>query len=162
MHGTASALAFKSSKEDAAFTYVTWTSYFSSVMDVSKALVALGVHPGETISILGFNHQHWYYACFGSIFAGAVVAGIYLTNTAAAVTYQIEHSKSKVVFVDSLAQLEKAQRAKEVCSHLEFIVMWPNTLEKESVPHGISGVLSWDEFIAAEGASIERLAAGGG
>lgn len=147
LHGQHHALAFKTSKADTKFTYVTWAEYFNTVMEVSKALVAIGVHPGDTVNILGFNHQNWYYACFGSIFAGAVAAGVYLTNSAEAVTHQVRHSKSKILFVDSLAQLAKAQVAKEACPHLEYIVMWPDNLGGEAVPAGVSGVLSWDDFV---------------
>jgi long-chain-fatty-acid--CoA ligase ACSBG len=138
LHGQHPALAYKNSKADADFTQVSWSEYFTSAMGVAKALIAVGVHPGDTVNILAFNHQNWYYTCFGSIFAGAVVAGMYLTNTADAVQYQLAHSKTKVLFVDSAAQLDKALQVKARCPALEYIVMWPNNLD---------GAVAWRSFL---------------
>src|SRR4051812_45243859 len=53
------------------WTPVTWREYRDQVRRTAKALIALGVAPGEHTTILGFNCPEWFFADLGSIAAGA-------------------------------------------------------------------------------------------
>ena len=69
-------------KRDGAWETTTWRDYREQVRLAARALVALGVAPGEHVVILGYNCPEWFVADIGAIAAGAIPAGIYTTSSA--------------------------------------------------------------------------------
>lgn len=64
------------------------------------------------------------------------------------VKYVAAHSKAKIIFVDSLAQLDKVQSVRDELPALKLVVMWPDNLTADAVPSGLEGVMSYKDFIA--------------
>ena len=54
--GTAGAYAVRSGKQ---WTTTSWAEYASQIRDAAKGLIALGVEPGMSVSILGTNQPEW-------------------------------------------------------------------------------------------------------
>jgi len=71
-----------------------------------------------------------------------VVTGVYTTNTAEAVLYQLKHSQANIAVVDGRAQLEKVLAVKHKLPDLRAIVQWGDEEVEEE------GVLSWADFQA--------------
>ena len=55
---------------------VSWATYAQEVKDAAKALMALGVDPGDKVTILGFNRPEWVIMDVAAMTVGAVPAGI--------------------------------------------------------------------------------------
>src|SRR5258707_1272196 len=104
-----------------------------------RALVALGVKPGDAVSIMGPNRPERVMADLGAIAAGAVPAPIYPTLTAEQAGYIAEHSEAVVAVVQDAAMLAKL-RARRPAKLRWFVLL-------EGAPDA-ADVLSWDQFLA--------------
>ena len=85
----------------------TWSEYWDAVRGLGKALIALGVQPGDGVALIGNNRRDWVISQMGISAAGAVPAPIYVTNTVEQVAYIVRHCRAKVAICDSQAQLDK-------------------------------------------------------
>jgi len=151
------ALMFKTSKEAEAWTPITWTQYNNNINDVGKAMIALGLEASDTVNILAFNSPEWYAAAIGAIVIGGISAGIYGTNNADGCRYVAEHSKAKIIFVDTKAHLDTILSIRDQLPNLLKIVMWSDNLTHDECPSDVDGVQSWADFIAS-GKSVEDSA----
>src|SRR5690349_16007985 len=82
----------------------TWTQAAQTVRRTAKALVAMGVKPGESVCVVGPNTAEWVQADLGAIAAGAVPTPIYPTLTAEQTQYIARHCEAKVAIVSDSAQ----------------------------------------------------------
>ena len=92
----------------------TYEQYFQQVNSSARALIELGLEPNRTVAVLGNNSPEWFSCAVGAVFAGGIVTGVYTTNTADAVLYQLKHSRANIAVVDSDHQLEKLMSVKEI------------------------------------------------
>lgn len=141
----------------------TWRDYERDVRRGARALIALGVQPGQGVSIIGVNSTEWLVADVAAIFAGAMPAGIYTTNSPAQVRYITDHCEAKVAFADTPEQVAKFVAEKHALPRLDVVVQMVGKPEP-GAGGGTLEVLGWDEFLAkgdvVDGAALEqRLAA---
>lgn len=118
----------------------TFDQYHRQVRQVARAIVALGTRPGQGVAIIGYNCPEWFFADVGAIYAGAVPAGIYTTNTPEQCEYIAAHCEAAVVFVDDAEQLAKLLAVRHRLPALKGLVLM----------HGNSsepGVYSWTKFL---------------
>lgn len=92
---------------DGNWVSTTWSEYWDAVRGLAKALIGLGVQPGDGVALIGNNRSDWVIAQMGISAAGAVPAPIYVTNTVEQVAYIVKHCRAKVAICDSQAQLDK-------------------------------------------------------
>ena len=116
----------------------SWAEYVSQIRDAAKGLIALGVEPSMSVSILGTNQPEWVIFDVAAMAVGAIPAGIYPTNTPEECAYVINHSESPVVLVQDQDQLAKIVAKRADMPGLRHIVLMGD-LEGD-------GALSWDEF----------------
>jgi long-chain acyl-CoA synthetase len=94
-------------KRDGRWQEVSWKEMARRARDVSDGLAALGVQPGDRVSIIGETQLEWIVADVGVMGAGAVTVPIYQSNPAHECQYILEHSGASWIFVDSEAQAAK-------------------------------------------------------
>ncbi|MFN2549295.1 MAG: long-chain fatty acid--CoA ligase [Myxococcales bacterium] len=85
----------------------SWMQAAQIVRRTARALIALGVEPGEAVCVAGPNTPEWVQADLGAIAAGAVPAPIYPTLTAEQARYIARHCEAKVAIVSDAAQAAK-------------------------------------------------------
>jgi len=102
---------------------LSWREYGEQVRLAAKALIALGVVPGEHVAIIGFNCVQWFVADLAAIAAGAIPAGIYTTNTPEQCQFVAHHCSARVVFVENDEQLAKFREVRHRLPRLETIVV---------------------------------------
>ena len=78
-----------------------------AVREIARGLTALGVRPGDRVSILAGTRAEWTLADLGALCAGAVVAPIYHSDSPEECRYVLEHAGSRVVFCEDAEQLAK-------------------------------------------------------
>jgi long-subunit acyl-CoA synthetase (AMP-forming) len=142
-HGDRPALRVK---RNGGWQTVTWSSYGRDVRRAARALIKLGVEPGKGVSLIGQNSPEWLIADVGAIFAGAMPAGIYTTNSAEQVRYITAHCEAKVSFADTAAQVAKFVAEKDRMPHLEAVVQMTGKPDADA-GGGKLRVLAWDEFL---------------
>ncbi len=145
-------------RRDDQWVGTSWSDYADQIRAAARALIALGVEPGGTVSILSTNTPEWVIFDVAAMAVGAMPAGIYPTNAPDECAYVINHSESTVVLVQNETQLAKVLEVRDQLLHLRHIVLMPGTSSD------VDGVMTWDEFIGRgsdleAGIVDERLAA---
>src|SRR5437016_1302880 len=95
----------------------SWREAAQVVRRTARALIALGVKPGEAVCVVGPNLPEWVQADLGAIAAGAVPAPIYPTLTAEQAQYIARHCGASVAVVS-----DDVQRGK-LPPELQFVQM---------------------------------------
>ncbi len=90
-----------------AWRAVSWDEARARVDALAHALLAHGVGRGDTVAVLARPRVEWALLDWAVMATGAVVVGIYPTNTAAECAYILAHSGSVVAFVEDETQQEK-------------------------------------------------------
>lgn len=137
---------------------ISWEDYYRQVRYISQALIALGLEPGQCVSIIGDNCHQWVTADMGVQCAGGVAVGIYATNAWQQVEFVTHNSQSRFLFVENEEQLDKWLHFKERTPQLYRVIVWDiEGLRKFSDPL----VLTYDQLLEigrrAEDSHPERL-----
>jgi long-chain acyl-CoA synthetase len=90
-----------------AWVSTSWGEYWQTVRNLAKGLIALGVQPGDAVSLIGNNRRDWVISQMGISAAAAVPAPIYVTNTVDQIGYIVKHCRAKVAICDEQEQLDK-------------------------------------------------------
>lgn len=135
-----------------------WSEYVGQVRQAARALITLGVEPGGTVGILGFNRPEWSIMLMAAMAAGGAGVGIYTTNSPAEVQYIVDHAESSVVLLEDEGQWQKVKAVRDQLPKLHHVVMMRGTTIDDPQ------VLSWEEFLAKgdetpEAKLDERIAA---
>lgn len=120
----------------------SWTSYADQVRCAARALVALGVMPGEAVCILGFNRPEWVIMDLAAMMIGAVAAGIYWTSAASEVEYIVDHSRCTVLLAENDAQWAKVAERRGALPRLQRVVMMRGAKADDRWQ------ISWSDFLA--------------
>ncbi len=136
-HGSRPALRVK---RDGAWQTLTWNEYGANIRLAGRAMMKLGVAPGDGIVIIGKNCPEWLVADVGAIAAGAVPAGIYTTSTPEQCFYIANHCDARVAFAEDETQAAKFLEIKSRLPKLTAIVQMNGTPKAE-------GVTSWADFM---------------
>ncbi len=124
-------------KEDGRWREVSYRDVVSSAKDVAKGLIALGIMPGQRVSILSDTRPEWTIADLGSFCAGTVVAPIYHTNSPEECEYVLRHSEAQAIFCEDATQVAKIDQIKDRCPELKHVIVLDGALP---------GTLSTDEL----------------
>ena len=111
-------------KELGIWRSVSWREFGETVRAVGHGLIALGVQPGDVVSVLANTRKEWLYADLGALAAGGVSSGIYPTDSPAQVEYLCADSDTRVLFVENEEQLDKALEARARLPRLRRIVVF--------------------------------------
>ncbi|KAG2777300.1 hypothetical protein Pcac1_g12087 [Phytophthora cactorum] len=111
-------------KKDGEWVTHTWQQYNEISQQFARALIHVGVEPHEVVNVLGPNCPEWLFTNMGSIMAGAVIAGVYVTSTPEACQYISAHCDAKVVVVSDKAQLDKYLSVVDQLPKLKALVVW--------------------------------------
>lgn len=92
---------------------LTYTELRSAVRTAARALVGMGVRPGDRVALCAPNSYHWVVAALGALHAGAALVPINTRFTAAETLDVLQRSAARVLIVegeflgrDRLAELE--------------------------------------------------------
>ncbi|MFP5352518.1 MAG: AMP-dependent synthetase/ligase [Actinomycetota bacterium] len=129
---------------------ITWRRYGEVVEQTSKGLMTLGFGHGDKISLLSNNRPEWHIADVGAMSIGGATAAIYTTNSPEQVAYIIQHSESKVAFVDVPEQLEKILKVRSELPDLQKVVVFDGYQGDADADF----VMTWDDFLKS-GSSVE-------
>lgn len=137
----------------------TWREYNDQVRTASRALMALGLQPGQGVCILGSNRPEWTIIAFAAMAAAGVPAGIYTTCSPPEVQYIVDHAEAPIIVVEDRGQYDKLRRdAGAGAAGLRHIVLMQGAAAVADDPR----VLTWEAFLARadavpEAAAAERL-----
>ncbi len=87
---------------------ISWREYGETVRQVAAGLLASGLRPGERVAVLGENRPEWLYCHLGIVSAGGVTCGVYPTSSPEQIHYLLNHSETRILFLESGEQLDTA------------------------------------------------------
>ena len=135
---------------------MSWRHYWEEVQAVGHKLHAMGIQPGDHVSILSGNRTEWVFADLGIQGIGARSVGVYQTNTAEDVEYVVTHSQSRVIFCEDQEQVDKLVEIGDRVPLLEAIVVFDmRGLRHYDEPR----LMSWADFIV-EGRRLAQASPG--
>ena len=102
----------------------TWNEAATAVREIALGLAALGLQPGERVSILSNTRLEWMLADLGVLCAGGVSNGIYPTDSPVQVQYLCSDSDTRVIFVEDEEQLDKVLEVRARLPRLAKIVVF--------------------------------------
>jgi long-chain acyl-CoA synthetase len=111
-------------KELGIWRAITWREYGERVRRAGLGLVALGLAPGDVVSIIADNCPEWLYADLGILAVGGVTNGIYTTDSPRQVEYIVNDSGTRFFFAGDEEQLDKILEVRGRCPDLVKIFVF--------------------------------------
>ena len=105
------ALRYKENKLSTEWTTVSYAEYLKNSEEFAERLLYnIGAHPRT--AILSFNRPEWLYSHLGTMIAGGVPIGIYLSSSPEICEYIINHACVEMLVIDNFEQLAKFKNLK--------------------------------------------------
>jgi long-chain acyl-CoA synthetase len=101
---------------------VSWREAGERVDSLAQALLARGVRKGDAVAVLSRTRLDWILLDWAIMSIGAVVVGLYPTNTASECAYILGHSEAVLAFTEDEAQREKLASVRAQLPQLREIV----------------------------------------
>ncbi|MFN4100629.1 MAG: AMP-dependent synthetase/ligase [Pararhodobacter sp.] len=113
----------------------SWSDYLTHARHIGMGLRALGLQRGDVISILSEDNKEWMYCDMAAQCMGAVSSGVYTTDSARQLSYLVNDSQTKFLFVENEEQLDKFLEVEaEMPSLLRVIIFDPEGLHDFAHP----------------------------
>src|SRR3954451_8383789 len=110
-------------KVDGEWRDVTFAQVGEIVTEIGLGLIALGLQPGERVSILCDTRPEWTYSDFAISAAGGVVVPIYPTTSPEECEWVAGNSESVFVICEDAEQVAKIRAVRERLPALETVVV---------------------------------------
>ena len=103
---------------------VSWQEAGERVEALSRALQARGVRRGDAVAVLSRTRLEWILLDWAIMSIGAVVVGLYPSNTPSECAYVLGHAETVLAFVEDDAQREKLAAVSPQLPALKEIVLF--------------------------------------
>ena len=89
----------------------TWAQAFDKTLRLAQSLLNLGLKKGDRVGILASNCDEWFIADYALVAAGLVPTPIYSTAGESVISYVLEHSEAKAIFIGEVSKANVAKQA---------------------------------------------------
>ena len=101
---------------------VSWREAGERVDALAQALLAHGVRKGDAVAVLSRTRLEWILLDWAIMSIGAVVVGLYPTNTASECAYILGHSEAVLAFAEDDVQREKLDSVRAQLPNLRELI----------------------------------------
>src|SRR5690348_5933177 len=108
----------------------TFAEVSEIVDEIALGLVALGVEPGDRVSLLANTRPEWTYCSLAISRAGGVVVPVYPTNSPDECEWVVGNSDSRIVICEDAGQAAKIEEVRDRLEHLEHVVVIEDGLDR--------------------------------
>lgn len=122
---------------------IDWKTFGQMTDTLSKALLAFGIQPQDTVGIFSQNMPQWTIADLATLQIRAITVPIYATNTAEQATFVVNHAEIKMLFVGGEEQYDKALAFAEKSPSLQKIILMKDNIPLKEKQWSIT----WEDFI---------------
>ncbi len=102
----------------------SWIDYYDNVRLIALGLYSLGLRRGNTVSIISEGRKEWIYTDLATQCMGAICSGVYTTDTAQQLSFQLSNSDSSFLFLDSDEQLDKFLSISSEVSDVKRVIVF--------------------------------------
>jgi long-chain acyl-CoA synthetase len=132
---------------------IDWNELGRQIQAAARGLLALGVRESEMVCIFSPNKPECTIADVAALSVRAVAVYIYPTSTPRQAAYIVNHSESRIVFVGTQEQFDKAAPMLDDGGPLETII----ALDDAIALHGLPGARHWSAFLRqADGSGLDQ------
>ena len=103
---------------------MSWNQFSEKVMQVSNALLNLGVKVQENVGVFSQNSVQYLFTDFGAWGIRAVTIPFYATSSEQQIQFMVADAKIRFLFVGEQEQYDKARRVVSMCQTLERIIIF--------------------------------------
>jgi long-chain acyl-CoA synthetase len=129
-------------RDDAGWVPTSWNAYRDEVRQAARALVALGVKPGDAVAVLGYNRPEWIIMDLAAMMIGASVAGIYFTSSAEDAAYIINHAQCAILVAEKEEHFQRIAKKRAQLNVLRHVVMMKGAPADDPLQ------MTWEAFLA--------------
>lgn len=97
--------------------------FYERIRDLSLALTAMGLSPGDRVAVISDSRPEWGIADLAAISAGAVTVPVYPTQSAEQVRFILDEAGAKFAVVSNEAQVAKVRQTSGEGSELQAIIV---------------------------------------
>ena len=119
---------------------INWGEFGERVADIAFGLKALGVGKGDKVAIFSENRVEWTFADLAILALGAVTVPIYSTSSAEQVRYIVDHSESRVIFVNTMEAVQKVAQVRGQLPRLENVIIFSTEEEQAGYDLAVDGL----------------------
>lgn len=137
-------------KEHGSWQPTSWASYGSEVRRAAKALLALGLAPGQTVALMGGNRPAWSIFMLAAMSVGARGAGIYITSSASETRHILSHTGARFILIESALYFARFSELIPDLPELAHVVLMDDGLAASSLSDAAESsprVLAWSAFL---------------
>ncbi len=109
--------------KDEGIKSITYAEMGRIVQDITCGLMELGLRQGDRAAIMCSTRPEWMQCDYSILCAAAITVCVYPTLSESEMTYILEDSGTKILFVENDAALEKAEMAAKNLPALEKIII---------------------------------------
>jgi long-chain acyl-CoA synthetase len=147
---------FRWAKRDGAWHPMSWAEAGARVRELGRALVGLGVRPGDRVGLIAENRPEWVIADYAIMSVGGITVPTYTTNTAEEHRHVFANAGVSGVIVSTRTLATTALAAGQRVDGCRFVI----AIEKPDIgQHCGLDVLGWDEALAQGAARDDDLEA---
>ena len=129
-------------RDEAGWIPTSWNSYRDEVRQAARALVGLGVKPGDSVAVLGYNRPEWIIMDLAAMTVGASVAGIYFTSSAQDAAYIINHAQCQIVLAEKEEHFQRIAKERAHLNVLRHVIMMKGAPADDPLQ------ITWEAFLA--------------
>lgn len=110
-------------KKDGQWQTTSWRDYYEQAMLVARGLMDLGLEPRSGVVIMASNSPQWFLSAIGTIAAGGIPAGIYITSPPEQCAYIADHADAVIAIVQDNAMADLFLRFRSRLPKLKAVVV---------------------------------------
>ncbi len=124
---------------------ITWAQLWDTILDAGHGLLALGVDPGDRVSIHSEDRPEWVILDLATVAVRGITVGLYPTNPSAEVEYALTDCGSCVHLAEDQEQVDKVlELAAGSLPELRHIIyVEPRGVRSYDDPR----LIGWDGFL---------------
>jgi len=143
-------------KRGGRYESISWRAAAEEVNALARGLGAIGIKPGDRVTLVSENRPKWMIADLGIMAAGAITVPAYVTNTVDDHRHILANSGSRAVIVSTNALAQRAIPAADQVTTVESVITI-DPLTQGQVSH--VEIKNWEEVIALGKAAPDGVAA---
>ncbi|MDN6557084.1 MAG: AMP-binding protein, partial [Acidipropionibacterium acidipropionici] len=128
---------------------MTFAEFRRQAHAVAAGLLGLGLGREQRVAIMSGTRTEWIIADMGISCAGGATTTVYPNTNAEETAFILTDSDSQIVFIDTVAQLEKIRSRPELDSHVRAIILFDESERAEAAGGSVDErVMSMADLIA--------------
>lgn len=109
-------------KRGGSWQTMSWETLTQTVRQIATGMLTLGVQTGDRVAILADSCAEWVWCDLAILSTAGLTVPVYASSTPEQVAYILQNAEVSLVYVDTLAQLDKLQHIRDQVPTLRQVI----------------------------------------